>query len=253
MPLGLPASLAPAAARLSQDTSLVSTGDVDMKTGRPRKYKDQATARAAAIWHGMVRRCHNETDPSYARYGGRGIVVCERWRADVFAFLEDMGSPPSPEHTLDRINNDGNYEPGNCRWATAAEQARNKSSTLMVKWAGKKIPALEWAERLRLKPYGVYQFLKMGYTPERILEEIAGRSDKTSIRKAGSWRERKSPLAGRKFRDVTCEVCTRRHRVWIGKPDKGCPASRWHPYDSPVAYADAKGMDVWALLRDSAA
>lgn len=227
--------------------SIVSTGDVDMGKGRPRKYKDQATSRAAAIWHGMVRRCHNETDPSYARYGGRGIAVCERWRADVFAFIADMGPPPSKAHTLDRINNDGNYAPGNCRWATSVQQARNRSDTLMVKWAGKKIPAIEWAERLRLKPYGVYQFLKRGYTPERILEKIASRSDKANFQQTGSWRERRSPLFGRKFKDVTCDICGKRHRVWNGKPDDGCPAEKWHPYDSPASYADAKGISVWDL------
>lgn len=77
-------------------------------------------------WLGMRIRCHYPNKREWKWYGGRGITVCERWRQSFENFLADMGPKPSPEHTLDRINNDGNYEPGNCRWATEDEQRANK-------------------------------------------------------------------------------------------------------------------------------
>jgi hypothetical protein len=77
-------------------------------------------------WDGMKSRCYVKTSYKYPNWGGRGIGVCKRWRNSFANFFKDMGPKPSPEHSLDRINNDGNYEPGNCRWATKREQALNQ-------------------------------------------------------------------------------------------------------------------------------
>jgi hypothetical protein len=85
----------------------------------------QRRSRAYSIWSSMRTRCLNPKHARYGRYGGRGIQCCERW-ASFANFYADMGDPPAGR-SLDRINNDGNYEPGNCRWATATEQYHNSS------------------------------------------------------------------------------------------------------------------------------
>jgi hypothetical protein len=77
-------------------------------------------------WRNMIRRCTEINNASYSYYGPRGISVCERWRNDFITFLADIGKAPSQQHWLDRINGDGNYEPGNVRWVTPAESARNR-------------------------------------------------------------------------------------------------------------------------------
>lgn len=117
-------------------------------------------------WECMLSRCRNPKDPFFANYGGRGIKVCERWRS-VVAFFEDMGPRPSPKHSIERIDNDGDYEPGNCKWATIDEQARNrrrpKGRTLLT-YGGKTQSLTRWAEDLGVSRELIGMRLRRGKT-----------------------------------------------------------------------------------------
>lgn len=84
------------------------------------------------IWADIKKRCTNKKHISYKNYGGKGVLMCERWFNDPKAFITDMGLRPSKNHSIDRINNNGNYEPSNCRWATSKEQSRNYSRNRLV-------------------------------------------------------------------------------------------------------------------------
>ena len=119
-------------------------------------------------WDAMLRRCYNETGNRWHIYGGRGITVCDRWKNSFLTFLEDMGERPKGT-SLDRIDNDGNYCPKNCRWATPKEQCRNKRNTLIIRAFGRSQTIREWAEETGIGRGTIEWRLNRGWTPKEAL------------------------------------------------------------------------------------
>lgn len=121
-------------------------------------------------WIGMRQRCNDPNCPQYPRYGGRGIKVSERWNS-FESFLEDMGLPPTGKHQPDRIDNDGDYELGNVRWATPQQNANNRSNNRFYEYCGERKTLREWANRTGIK-YSTLQYrIDHGWTMERALNE----------------------------------------------------------------------------------
>jgi hypothetical protein len=123
------------------------------------------------IWCGIKNRCLNQKDKSYSFYGGRGITVCSRWLESFENFLSDMGKRPAPDLTLERKDNDGNYEKDNCRWATRTEQMNNTRTTRFITFQGETLPLSEWSRRMNISSYIVHGRLKNGWSVERALTE----------------------------------------------------------------------------------
>lgn len=111
-------------------------------------------------WESIIARCTNQKDPRYKGYGGKGISVCERWRGSFLNFLADMGQRPAPDLSIDRINNDGNYEPGNCRWADSKTQSRNTSRNKFYIYKGQRLILNDWAPILGISKSALRQRLK---------------------------------------------------------------------------------------------
>lgn len=115
-------------------------------------------------WCDMKKRCTNPSSIGYKNYGARGIVICERWM--VFEnFLADMGEVPVG-FSLDRIDNDGNYEPGNCRWATLEQQRNNRQNTVYLVLNGESLPLTQWAKRFNIPAKTLYRRKILGWTDE---------------------------------------------------------------------------------------
>lgn len=116
-------------------------------------------------WGDIKQRCHNPACKDYAAYGGRGITVCQEWRESFDVFFADMGPRPSDSHSIDRINNDGHYEPSNCRWATAAQQNRNHRRNRNLTVDGVTLCIADWARRTGLATTTITDRLHRGATP----------------------------------------------------------------------------------------
>lgn len=115
------------------------------RRGAARKSYDTESSEYRS-WQHMITRCEDPANKHFSNYGGRGIRVCVEWRVSFETFLRDLGPKPTSLHTLDRVDSDGNYEPGNCRWATRREQQRNRRVNVRLTLDGVTRCAEEWAE-----------------------------------------------------------------------------------------------------------
>jgi hypothetical protein len=134
-----------------------------------------------SVWKGMRRRCLDSKDKAFKNYGGRGIQVCERW-SKFENFLADMGNRPGKGFSLERIDNNGNYEPSNCRWATALEQSRNKRNNIFVIYGGRKHALSAICAELEINIKYVYGRISRGQDPSDALNsaiKLKGRNHET--------------------------------------------------------------------------
>lgn len=122
-----------------------------------------------SIWKGIKRRCLKRNFRLYARYGGRGITMCDRWVDSFPNFLADMGQRPSPDHSIERKDNSGPYSPDNCIWATRSEQARNRRSSRRITIGGETRLLCEWAEISGINSTLIGWRVKVGWPEHKLL------------------------------------------------------------------------------------
>jgi hypothetical protein len=135
----------------------------------------QSYTKEYGIWKAMRDRCRNPNNTWYAEYGGRGVKVCERWES-FENFLSDMGRRPSKRHSIDRYpDKNGDYEPGNCRWATPLEQNNNLRSNVLLAFRGRTQSLAAWARELGVSHTCLWWRKKHGWSDERILTEPSQR------------------------------------------------------------------------------
>lgn len=120
------------------------------------------------VWIGIRNRCNNKNEPQYKDYGGRGIKVCERWMKSFPDFLQDMGNRPSKNHSIDRIDVNGDYSPENCRWATWLEQGSNRRDNVFYTIYGATKTQAEWAREFNVSHASIISHLKRGKSLEFI-------------------------------------------------------------------------------------
>lgn len=123
------------------------------------------------IWKAMIQRCYNKNVIGFSNYGGRGIIVCERWRNSFPNFLQDMGNRPSENYSLERIDNKSNYCPENCKWATRLEQANNKRNNVWCYYKGEYKTISQWGRILGFNPKDLYAKIASGVSLEDALSK----------------------------------------------------------------------------------
>jgi hypothetical protein len=149
-----------------------SCGCLYRRKGAPSRHRGSNTAEYR-VWVGLRNRCECPHEKAYVNYGGRGIAVCERWQ-QFENFLADMGPRPSPKHSIDRIDNNGNYEPGNCRWVTQLEQMQNTRHTIRIEHNGRTQSVAAWARELGMRDLTLRRRLARGWPVTKALTEPPG-------------------------------------------------------------------------------
>lgn len=154
---------------------IISCGCIGQKHSREAKIKHDGTrTRLYRIWCNMKNRCYNENVRSYKTYGARGIGVCEEWKNDFQAFRDwAINSGYREDLTIDRINNNGNYEPDNCKWSTTKEQANNTSRSHMITYNGRTMSLSNWARELGINPAALRSRIRNNWPIEKaLLQEV---------------------------------------------------------------------------------
>lgn len=131
--------------------------------------KDHKRSKEYRAWKSIKDRCYLKTAKSYERYGGRGITMCMAWMDSFPEFLKDVGRAPSADHSIERKDNNGNYEPGNVRWATVKEQARNKRTNVFGTFNGRTLCWTDWAIELGISKFKIWRRLNAGWSIGRII------------------------------------------------------------------------------------
>jgi len=140
----------------------------------PKKAASREVRLLKSKLNGMKVRCYNKNYEHFHRYGGRGIRVCDSWLESFENFYEDMGDRPTPKHSIDRIDNDGNYSSENCRWATQTEQCNNTSVTVMLTMCGVTLSMSQWGRVLEVPQATIALRKRLGWTDEDILTTRIG-------------------------------------------------------------------------------
>ena len=140
------------------------------------EYHRMTNTKIHSVWNEMLQRCKNEKDPKYPDYGGRGISVCEEWKrfAPFYEWAKASGYVEGKNRercSLDRIDNNGNYCPENCRWATAKEQANNRRSNHYITALGETLTIAQWSDKTGIPQTTLWKRIKMGWDAERMVTQ----------------------------------------------------------------------------------
>lgn len=205
--------------------------EVHTRHGRYRVPSGLATRLEYSSWAAMIRRCVDPRDNAWDRYGGAGVTVCERWLSFP-NFLADMPPRPSRKYTIDRIDGTKGYEPGNCRWATAKQQANNRSTNVVLEHDGLRLTVAEWAIRLGVGDHVIHNRLKRGWPVGRALQGKCHEKDRViefrgQSKPASEW-------AGR-IGLTLATFMARLHAGWSVEEAVTVPKGKHRPKRTPTA------------------